>query len=283
MKLMRFLKDNLVGIGIIENTTVYDISKHLPSHSVETITNEWESIAGLDLSKLPKFSIEQAEQILPPVLGANKIICVGANSKTHNEEIGVGLKEPMFFFKPTSTLSGAYDVIPYSKMNKQVDWEGELAVIIGQSGKNIPEQRAMEHVFGYSCFNDLSDRYWQFKDGGDEIGGQASMAKCFDGFAPLGPWLVTKEDISDPNNLPMTLTVNGEVRQSFNSSDYIQNVAQCVSQLSHFMTLSPGDIIALGSGPGNAKHWQNQFLRPGDQVTFSIEGLGSQKQTVVEV
>ncbi len=140
----------------------------------------------------------------------------------------------------------------------------------------------MEYVFGYACFNDLSDRYWQFKDGGAEIGGQTCMAKCFDGFAPLGPTLVTKDEIDDPENLQMTLKVNGEIRQDFNSSDYIRGVTECVSQLSRFMTLNPGDIIALGSGPGNAQHWNEQYLQPGDTVSFHIEGLGTQHQTVVK-
>ena len=189
----------------------------------------------------------------------------------------------MFFLKPPSSVSGALDPVPYTEMTKQLDWEAELAVVIAKSGKNIAEANAMEYVMGYSCFNDFSDRYWQFKDGGLEIGGQTTIAKCFDGYAPLGPWLVTQDEIKDPSNLSIELKVNGEVRQSFNSADYLRNVAQCVSQLSRFMTLNPGDIIALASGPGNAKFWNEQYLCPEDEVTLSIEGLGEQKQKVVGV
>lgn len=225
---------------------------------------------------------EEVEQVLECVADIGKVICIGANSKTHNKQIGVELQEPMFFFKPDSAVSGALDPIPYTDLNKKIDWEGELAVIIGKSGKNIQLEEAMEHIFGYACFNDLSDRHWQFKDGGAEIGGQTCIAKCFDGFAPLGPLLVTKDEIENPYNLEMTLKVNGEVRQQFNSNDYIRGVAESVSQLSRFMTLNAGDVIALGSGPGNAKHWNEQYLQPGDKVSFHIEGLGTQQQTVVK-
>ncbi|MGF1741411.1 fumarylacetoacetate hydrolase family protein [Vibrio profundum] len=284
MKFIRFVQDSATKLGCIgKGNSIYDLSSIISDHSIENLYHQLSELQSLDLDALPSIKLSEVDSIEASVANIGKVICIGANSKIHNKEIGVSLKEPMFFLKPLSAVSGALDPVPYTIMTKQLDWEAELAVVIAKSGKNIAEQNAMEYVMGYSCFNDLSDRYWQFKDGGLEIGGQTTIAKCFDGYAPLGPWLVTQDEIENPSNLNIELKVNGEVRQCFNSSDYLRNVAQCVSQLSRFMTLNPGDVIALGSGPGNAKSWNEQYLRPEDELILSIEGLGEQKQKIIRV
>ncbi|WP_159084716.1 fumarylacetoacetate hydrolase family protein [Dongshaea marina] len=284
MKLFRYGPKGQEKMGCVApDGAHYDLSGIIRDHNICNLQRQLPELLGMDLATLPAIHDWQSLRIAPSTMDPGKFICVGANSRSHNKEMGITIDEPIFFFKPQSALSGAFDPIPYTQMNQQLDWEGELAIVIGKEGKNIPHKQAMEHLFGYCCFNDLSDRYWQYKNGGVEVGGQTSIAKCFDGFAPIGPYLVTADEIENPGNLKMELRVNGEVRQSLNTSDYLFGVAECISLLSQFMTLNPGDMIAVGSGPGNAKSWGDKYLKPGDEVSFEIEGLGRQNQIVKEV
>ena len=192
-----------------------------------------------------------------------KVVCVGYNSRLHNQQMGVSPiseTEMIVFMKPTSAVCGAYDPILYTRHTKKLDWEAELGVIIGKKGKYITKDQAKNYIFGYACINDLSDRY----------------------AAPIGPYLVTRDEIQDSSNLQIKLWVNGEIRQDFNTSDYIHNDEEVVSYLSQYFTLYPGDIISMGSAPGNARSWgENMFLKPNDKVLLSIIGLGQQEKVVI--
>lgn len=217
-----------------------------------------------------------------PCVGApGKIVCIGYNSKAHTSQMGRpggGDGGLMVFLKPLSALSGPNDPIPYPRCARKLDWEAELAVVIGTKGKYIGEGEAAAHILGYTCFNDLSDRFWQFETDDSQF----TKGKGFDGFAPAGPYLVTPDEAGDPSDLAVRLWVNGELRQDFRTSDYRLGACGVVSYLSRFFTLHPGDLIAMGSGPGNAKSWGGDaFLRPGDAVALEIDTLGRQEQVVV--
>lgn len=209
-----------------------------------------------------------------------KIICAGFNSRQHVEEMGLNLPELndiVFFLKSDNTINSAYEPILLSQYNQKVDWEAELALIIGKECKNISSSQASEYILGYCCFNDVSDRWWQFETAGN----QHSKGKCFDTFAPIGPYIVTPDEVKNPWGLEIKLSVNGVLRQSFNTSDYLFRAEQAISYFSKIFTLYPGDVIAFGSGPGNANAWGGRYLQDGDEVQLSITGLGSQQQKVV--
>lgn len=228
---------------------------------------------------LPDFDVLADAKMLAPCVGqVGKLICFGFNSKRHVEEMGLSLPdEPVFFMKATSAISGAYDPIIYPRCGEKLDWEAELAVVIGKIGKYVTPEAARDMVLGFCCFNDVSDRGWQF----EHAGNQHTKGKSFDSFAPMGPFLVTPDECLDPCHLLVSLKVNGEVRQSFSTHDYIYNVYEAISAMSQFFTLYPGDVIALGSGPGNAHAWGDGYLHIGDQVELSIGGLGTQRQSVI--
>ena len=210
-----------------------------------------------------------------------KVVCVGYNSRLHNQQMGVSPiseTEMIVFMKPTSAVCGAYDPILYTRHTKKLDWEAELGVIIGKKGKYITKDQAKNYIFGYACINDLSDRYLQLETEDK----QYTKGKGFDNAAPIGPYLVTRDEIQDSSNLQIKLWVNGEIRQDFNTSDYIHNDEEVVSYLSQYFTLYPGDIISMGSAPGNARSWgENMFLKPNDKVLLSIIGLGQQEKVVI--
>lgn len=211
-----------------------------------------------------------------------KMICVGFNSRLHTQQMGISpisAQDMVVFMKPSSAVCGPYDPILYTRNMKKLDWEAELGIIIGKQGKYIKKEEAKEYILGYTCVDDLSDRYLQLETEDKQF----TKGKCFDNSAPIGPYLVTKDEIPDSNNLQIRLWVNGVMRQDFNTSDYIHNDEAVVSYLSQYFTLYPGDIISMGSGPGNAISWgENMFLKPGDEVLFSITGLGQQIKRVIK-
>jgi 2-keto-4-pentenoate hydratase/2-oxohepta-3-ene-1,7-dioic acid hydratase in catechol pathway len=258
---------------------VRDLSGIIKEIDCESLGANRKIFPSKDPTKYPFVGKEDDLHIFPCIPRPGKLICIAFNSKIHTKEMGMDLtKEPVFFLKATSAISGARDPIVYPKVGKKVDWEGELGVVIGRKGKYIPASRALEYVIGYCCINDLSDRYWQLEHPGHQI----TKGKSFDSFAPIGPYLVTKDEIPDPDNLNITLKVNGLLRQNFCTDDYQHSVARCVSFLSQLFTLEPGDTISMGSGPGHAGRWNNQFLKIGDQVELEIEHLGKQQQMVVK-
>lgn len=212
-----------------------------------------------------------------PVQKPSKIICVGLNYAKHAAEGGMAVpKEPVLFFKATSAIVGPNDDLILPKGSKKTDWEVELAVVIGKKASYVNESEAMDYVAGYVLHNDYSEREFQL-----EREGQWVKGKSCDTFAPLGPFLATKDEIKNPNNLNLWLKVNGEMLQNSNTSDFVFNIETVVSYISQFMTLLPGDIISTGTPSGVGLGLKPpRFLQPGDVVELGIEGLGTSKQHV---
>ena len=219
-----------------------------------------------------------APRLGPPVAGIGKIVCIGKNYADHAAETGSKPPaEPMIFMKATSALAGPTDTIVIPKGSRSTDWEIELAIVIGRTARHVPEARALDHVAGYTIMNDLSERDWQW-----HRSGQYTKGKSCDGFAPLGPWLVTPDEVGEPQDLRLRLAVNGETRQDGTTRDMIFGVRMLISYLSGFFTLHPGDVIATGTPAGvGAGMDPPQFLAPGDRLTLEIDRLGQQQMTVV--
>lgn len=212
-----------------------------------------------------------------PVKRPSKIICIGLNYAAHAKESGAEPpKEPIIFFKATTSLCGPHDNLILPRGSSKTDWEVELAVIIGRKATYVSEEDAMDHVAGYAVHNDYSERSFQL-----ERGGQWVKGKSADTFAPLGPYLVTADEIADPHQLNLWLKVNDKMMQNGNTSDFIFNIPFLISYLSQFMTLLPGDIISTGTPSGVGLGMSPPtFLKAGDVVELGIEGLGSSKQVV---
>ncbi len=213
----------------------------------------------------------------PPVKSPGKIVCVGLNYADHVRESNAEIpREPILFFKATSSLSGPNDDVLIPRGSEKTDWEVELAVVIGKKASYVNEAEAIDYVAGYSLFNDYSERAFQM-----ERGGQWVKGKSCDTFSPLGPYLVTKEAVRNVDNLKMWLKVNGETRQNSNTSNLIFKVPFLVSYISQFMSLLPGDVISTGTPPGVGMGMTPpQYLKGGDIVELGIEGLGNQRQTM---
>jgi 2,4-didehydro-3-deoxy-L-rhamnonate hydrolase len=214
-----------------------------------------------------------------PVANPSKIICVGLNYAKHAAETGAAVpSEPIIFLKATSAITGPYDVIQIPRNSTKTDWEVELAVVIGKRASYVTQESAMDYVAGYCLHNDVSERAFQL-----ERGGTWDKGKGCDSFAPLGPWLVTKDEIPNPHNLRLWLKVNDQTMQDGNTDDLIFDIPTLVAYISSFMTLMPGDIISTGtpSGVGMGIKPAPIYLKPGDVVELGIDGLGCAQQTVV--
>lgn len=211
-----------------------------------------------------------------PLVRPSKIVCIGLNYVSHAIETGAEVpKEPILFFKATSAIVGPNDDLIIPKGSEKTDWEVELAVVIGKKASYVSEEEALDYVAGYTLHNDYSERAFQI-----ERAGQWVKGKSCDTFAPLGPFIATKDEIENPNNLNLWLKLNGEELQNSNTSDFVFNVQQVVSYISQFMTLLPGDIISTGTPFGVGLGFKPpRYLKPGDVVELGIEGLGSSKQT----
>jgi len=236
-----------------------------------------ERVAAIDPARLPL--LDPGTRLGPPVDGVGKVVCVGLNYSDHAEEAGMPIpEEPVVFMKAPSAISGPYDPVLYPPDGSKLDWEVELAFVIGRTARRVSADRALDHIAGYLLLNDVSERAFQL-----ELGGQWVKGKSCDSFCPIGPWLVTPDEIPDPNALAIWLDVNGKRRQDGNTRTMIFDVAYLVSYLSRFMTLLPGDIVTTGTPPGvglGVKP-EPEFLAIGDEMRLGIEGLGEQCQRVV--
>jgi 2,4-diketo-3-deoxy-L-fuconate hydrolase len=280
MKLLRYGPKGKEKPGLIDaEGRIRDISRHVKDITPATLDNA-------TLAKLRKLKPER----LPPVRGKPRIGCpingipkfiaIGLNYIDHAKESGAPIpKEPVIFTKATSCIGGPNDAIMLPKGSQKCDWEVELGVVIGRVARYVPEDKALNYVFGYCTINDVSEREFQL----ERSGGQWDKGKGCDTFGPIGPWLVTRDEVKDPQNLDMWLTVNGEKRQNGNTRTMIFNVAKLVSYCSEFMTLVPGDVITTGTPPGVGLGMKPtpQFLKAGDVVRLGIQGLGEQEQKVI--
>jgi len=222
--------------------------------------------------------IPQGARLGPPICRPSKIVCIGLNFRDHAHETGAKIPtEPVIFFKSTTALVGPNDDLMIPKNGTKVDWEVELAVVIGKRALNVSKEEAVEHVAGYVLHNDYSERAFQL-----ERGGQWVKGKSADTFAPLGPFLATSDEIADVGNLKMWLKVNGELRQNSSTANMIFDVATLISYVSEFMTLLPGDVISTGTPAGVGLGMKPpQFLKAGDTIELGIEGLGESRQRVI--
>ena len=237
------------------------------------------ALAGLSASDLGALPVVEGNPRLGPcVAGTGKFICIGLNYSDHAAETGATVpSEPIIFMKATSAICGPNDDLIIPRGSQKTDWEVELGVVIGKTAKYVSEDEALDYVAGYCTVHDVSERAFQI-----EHQGQWTKGKSADTFGPTGPWLVTKDEVADPQDLPMWLKVNGETMQNGSSKTMVYGVAFLVSYLSRFMSLRPGDIISTGTPPGVGMGMKPQrFLKPGDVVELGIDGLGSQKQTCV--
>ena len=280
MKTLRYREGNSVKPGIVDKEgKIRDVSSIVDDWDHTTLTvKKLHSVQSMDLLSLPV--VDNNVSIAPCVCkhSIGKFICIGLNYSDHAEETGMEVPpEPIMFMKATSAVIGPNDDVLIPKNSFKSDWEVELGVIIGKEAKYISEDQSQDHIAGYCVVNDLSERAFQI-----ERSGQWVKGKSCDTFGPIGPYLVTKDEIADPQNLKMWLDVNGKRMQDGSTSTMVYGVNFLVSYLSQFMSLQPGDIISTGTPPGVGMGMKPQvFLKPGDVMRLGIEGLGEQKQTTV--
>lgn len=290
MRLGRFKMGDRVFNGVVKDEIVIDLEKTAAKMTeflkLETIFCEMRPLLSRlsDLAAMLEAGKENYIgyplsnlQIMPPLTDPDKIICIGLNYNEHAAESEMDIpEEPVFFCKFKSSIVGPGEAIVIPKISDQIDYEAELAVIIGKGGKHIPETKAMEHVAGYTAFNDVSARDLQFR------GGQWIKGKALDTFAPLGPYIVTKDEIPDPHKLKISLLLNGRTMQDSSTDKLIFSIPRLISFLSELFTLETGDIIATGTPPGvGFTRIPPVFLKQGDQVKVIIEQVGELVNPVV--
>lgn len=277
MKLMRVGQPGQEKPAILDaEGKVRDLSAHVKDIGGDAISPEGlKKIAAIDLGTLP---VLNEDRIGACVTGTGKFICIGLNFSDHAAETGATVPpEPVIFMKATSAIVGPNDDVVIPRGSEKTDWEVELGVVIGKTAKYVSEADALDYVAGYCVSHDVSERAFQ-----TERAGQWTKGKSCDTFGPIGPWLVTKDEITDPQNLGMWLKVNGQTMQDGSSKTMVYGVAHVVSYLSQFMSLHPGDVISTGTPPGVGMGQKPpRYLKTGDVVELGIEGLGSQKQTFV--
>lgn len=256
---------------------VRDLSLLIPDFSPEWMAPEKrQALQAIALDKLPL--VPEGTRLGAPIAGVRQFIAIGLNYRKHAEEAGMPIPdEPVVFNKALTSLGGPNDDIVLPQGAQETDWEIELGLVIGTTARRVSEQDALQHVAGYVLANDVSERHWQAKRNGQWMKG-----KSFDTFGPIGPWLLTSDELPDPQALNMELKVNGEVRQRSSTADMIFPVAYIVSYLSQFMTLLPGDVIITGTPAGVGLGMKPpQYLKKGDVVSLSMDQLGTQTQKVV--
>jgi 2,4-diketo-3-deoxy-L-fuconate hydrolase len=278
MKLVRYGKPGKEKPGLIDaEGKLRDLSGVIQDIAPEQLNDA--ALAKLRKLKTASLPLVRGKPRMGcPVNGIGKFIAIGLNYRDHAIEAGMPIpKEPIVFTKAISCIQGPDDNVMLPKGSVKGDWEVELAVIIGKQARHVSQKAALDHVAGYCVSNDVSEREFQL-----ERGGQWDKGKGCDTFGPLGPWLVTRDEIEKPQGLAMWLDVNGTRMQTGNTKTMIFNVAKIVSHLSQYMTLMPGDVIVTGTPPGVGMGMKPQvFLKKGDVITLGIEGLGEQRQLVV--
>jgi len=278
MKLLRVGNKGTEKPAVLDkNGKIRDISSHIkdlnPDHlNFENILK----LKNIDLEKLPE--LPNSDRVGSCIVKPGKFVAIGLNYSDHAAETGAKVpSEPIVFMKATSSINGPNDDIEISSNSKKLDWEVELGIVIGRDTKNISEKEAPNHILGYCLINDISEREWQIEKMGQWVKG-----KSHDTFGPIGPYLVTQDEIPDINNLSMSLDVNGKRMQTGNTGTMIFNVFFIVSYLSKYMSLQPGDVITTGTPPGVGMGKKPQvFLKAGDKMRLSIEHLGEQNSKVV--
>ena len=280
MKLVRYGDAGREKPGMLDaHGVLRDLSQVVGDIAGDGLTSEGIGrLRAFDPEALP--AVEGAPRLGAPVGGVGKIICVGLNYADHAAETGQPVPEqPVIFMKATSAIVGAFDDVVIPPGSKKTDWEVELGVVIGDTARNVPREAALPHVAGYLVVNDVSERAFQFDHGGQWVKG-----KSCDTFAPLGPWLVPRDEVPEPQNLAMWLSVNGRRYQDGNTRTMLFDVATLVSHISRYMTLEPGDVISTGTPPGVGLGQKPPvYLKPGDVMELGIAGLGTQRQRVVAV
>ncbi len=278
MKLIRWGAKGEEKPGLVDSAgDLRDLSGHVADITPDLLSPEGlKNIGAIEAAGLPK--VPDGARLGMPLTGISKIVCVGLNYADHAAETGAKIpKEPILFLKAVSSLNGPNDDIVIPRGSVKTDWEVELGVVIGTRASYVSEQEAMDHVAGYCIVNDVSEREYQ-----SERGGLWDKGKGCDSFAPIGPWLVTRDEVADPQNLKLWTEVNGVRRQNGSTQTMIFDVRTLVSYISHFMTLMPGDIIATGTPPGVALGMKPpQYLKAGDTLRLSVEGLGEQNNRLV--
>jgi len=278
MKLLRVGNKGTEKPALLDkNGKIRDISSHIKDLNPDNLNFEKISkLKNIDLQKLPE--LPNSNRVGSCIVKPGKFVAIGLNYSDHAAETGAKVpSEPIVFMKATSCINGPNDDIELAPNSKKLDWEVELGIVIGKETKNISEKEAANHILGYCLVNDVSEREWQIEKLGQWIKG-----KSHDTFGPIGPYLVTTDEIADVNNLNLSLDVNGKRMQTGNTNKMIFNVYHIVSYLSKFMSLQPGDLITTGTPPGVGMGMKPQvFLKNGDKIKLSIDNLGEQNSKVV--
>ncbi|HYD67047.1 fumarylacetoacetate hydrolase family protein [Azospirillum sp.] len=277
MRLLRYGSPGGERPGLLdEGGTIRDLSGVIPDLGPATLSDETLArLRALDPQRLP--AVPDGVRLGPCVAGTSKVVCVGLNYRAHAAESGMAEpKEPVLFMKATTSIGGPNDPVVAPRDSTKLDWEVELGVVIGRTARYVDEADALEHVAGYCVVNDVSERAFQL-----ESTGQWLKGKSADSFCPLGPWLVTRDAVPDPQALRLWLEVDGKRWQDSTTADMIFGVAEVIAYISRFMTLLPGDVIATGTPQGVAMGQKPQpWLQPGQTMRLGIDGLGEQRQTV---
>jgi 2,4-didehydro-3-deoxy-L-rhamnonate hydrolase len=282
MKLFKFIQKGAAKCGVEINGTRYSVAKHVKDYDEKFFENDGLSqlndlILRGGLTPLTPLNLKNI-QYAAPIARPSKIVCIGLNYAKHAAESGMAIPpEPVVFFKSTTALCGPNDNLIIPRGSEKTDWEVELAVVIGKKASYIEESEAMDYVAGYVLHNDYSERAFQLERAGQWVKGKSN-----DTFAPLGPFVVTKDEIPDPHNLRLWLSVNGEMLQNSNTDDMIYKIPFVIAYLSQFMTLLPGDVISTGTPFGVGLGLKPQrYLKAGDVVELGIDGLGTQRQVAI--
>jgi 2-keto-4-pentenoate hydratase/2-oxohepta-3-ene-1,7-dioic acid hydratase in catechol pathway len=275
MKLLRYGPVGQERPGALDTQgNIRDLSALVPDFTPDWMApHKLAALAAVDLARMPL--VEPGVRLGAPVTGTRQFIAIGLNYRKHAEESGLEIpKEPVVFNKALTSIGGPNDDIALPEGSVSTDWEVELGFVMGSEASKVSEADALQRVAGYCLANDVSERDWQIKRGGTW-----GKGKSFPGFGPIGPWLVTSDELPDPQNIPVELKVNGVVKQSSNTADMIFPVAQIVSYLSQFMTLLPGDLVITGTPAGVGLGMKPpQFLVSGDVINLSGGPLGTQTQ-----